>query len=268
LALVGDARGLRAAYSARSVHRLRVAARRLRAALRLFHGEVPARKARAWTTMLQRVLDALGPARDADVWLGRLGDRKAVGLPAAHPDWPLILAVEEQRLASVHAAARAYLSGRGWAAVQRSLAPLASGRKRAASRTSPLPPAAVRRLRRLLERLARSKRPLKGCTPAQEHEFRRRCRRARYWMEFAAPALGAKGDRLRRGLVRIADLLGEERDARLAVRRLARRRVWWAGLVRRRSERRATTARRDFERRWRKHRRTWDGRALRQLLPG
>lgn len=264
--LVGDGDGPRTAYTAQSVHALRVAARRLRAGLRLFADEYPARRARAWGAQLRHVLEVLGPARDADVWLARLGDRRAVGPPAFHPDWPLILAAEEQRLARVHADAREFLAGRRWIALRRSLRTLAAAvpaRGRVAPR---LAPAAIRRLRRLLRQLARTKHPLKDSSSLRAHAFRRRCRRARYWAEFAAPFLGPRAGRLGRDLRRLADQLGDERDARLALRRLARRRTWWAEDVRRRSRRQATEAARAFARRWRRFRRDWDARARRKLL--
>jgi len=67
------------------VHDARVASRRLRAALPLFIGCLPSKKARKWLDGIRRVTRALGEARDTDVqieWLQKfsagLADKKAV----------------------------------------------------------------------------------------------------------------------------------------------------------------------------------------------
>jgi len=54
------------------IHRMRVASRRLRAALPLFEGCLPKRKAELWLKDIRRITRALGAARDADVQLDAL----------------------------------------------------------------------------------------------------------------------------------------------------------------------------------------------------
>ena len=49
------------------IHRMRVASRRLRAALPLFNDCLPRRKGRIWVDEIRRITRALGMARDADV---------------------------------------------------------------------------------------------------------------------------------------------------------------------------------------------------------
>ncbi|MEN6407304.1 MAG: CHAD domain-containing protein [Thermoguttaceae bacterium] len=65
--LTGQWQGIRQAEDIEFVHRARVAARRLRAALRLFHDCFPRRKVRRWQKALRRITARLGQARDRDV---------------------------------------------------------------------------------------------------------------------------------------------------------------------------------------------------------
>jgi CHAD domain-containing protein len=248
-------------FTAGQVHQLRVAARRLRAGLRLFAEAGEPRWRRGLHEALRGLLEALGPARDADVWLDRLADRRAVGLPAAHPDWPMILAAERRRTAAAHATAADYLAGRRGSALRRRVAALAKGR----TRPGRLPAEAWRRLRRLLRSLRRRRDPVGDRRPAEVHAFRRRCRRARYWAEYLATTGGAEAARLVRDLTNLTDALGEARDAELAVRRLARRQAWWTAHVRRRFGRQAKAGKREFRRRWRRFRTRWDESSIRRL---
>lgn len=64
--------GVRAAEDIEAVHQMRVATRRLRAALALFADCLPEREARRWQKEIRRITRALGAARDTDVqfeWL-------------------------------------------------------------------------------------------------------------------------------------------------------------------------------------------------------
>jgi CHAD domain-containing protein len=64
------------------VHDMRVASRRLRAALEVFGGAFPRRKLRPMVREVKRLADALGEVRDRDVLLERL-QRDKRGRPAA-----------------------------------------------------------------------------------------------------------------------------------------------------------------------------------------
>jgi CHAD domain-containing protein len=59
--------GLRAAEDIEFVHRARVATRRLRAALRMFHGCFARKRFRRWRKAIRRTTASLGNARDRDV---------------------------------------------------------------------------------------------------------------------------------------------------------------------------------------------------------
>ena len=66
-ALAAERAGVRQAKDIECIHRMRVASRRLRAALGLFQDCLPAKKAAAWQRSIRRITRALGEARDLDV---------------------------------------------------------------------------------------------------------------------------------------------------------------------------------------------------------
>jgi len=66
-ALAGERAGVREAQDIECIHRMRVASRRLRAALGLFGKCLPAKKTAAWLPAIRRITRSLGEARDADV---------------------------------------------------------------------------------------------------------------------------------------------------------------------------------------------------------
>jgi CHAD domain-containing protein len=77
--------GVRHAQDSEHIHRMRVASRRLRAALPLFASCIPEKKYRPWMQEIQRITMALGDARDADVqiaFLIKLEKKRAAGLRA------------------------------------------------------------------------------------------------------------------------------------------------------------------------------------------
>ncbi|MDP3564385.1 MAG: CHAD domain-containing protein, partial [Methanoregula sp.] len=64
--------GVRAAEDIEYIHRMRVASRRLRAALPLFRSCFPAKKYTRWSEELRKITRALGEARDMDVQIAYL----------------------------------------------------------------------------------------------------------------------------------------------------------------------------------------------------
>jgi CHAD domain-containing protein len=79
-AFLDEIEGVRSAQDIEYIHRMRVASRRLRAALPLFESCFPQKKYRMWMQELQKITRALGDARDTDVqiaFLLRLEERKA-----------------------------------------------------------------------------------------------------------------------------------------------------------------------------------------------
>jgi CHAD domain-containing protein len=68
--------GVRSARDIEHIHRMRVASRRLRAALPIFKSCFPKRKFRTWMLELQKITRALGDARDTDVQIAYLEQLK------------------------------------------------------------------------------------------------------------------------------------------------------------------------------------------------
>jgi CHAD domain-containing protein len=66
-ALAQEREGVLLAEDSECIHRMRVASRRLRAALAIFAGCLPRKKADAWQQDIRRITRALGAARDCDV---------------------------------------------------------------------------------------------------------------------------------------------------------------------------------------------------------
>jgi CHAD domain-containing protein len=65
--LAGEIKGVRKAKDAECVHRMRVTARRMNMALRLFSGCFPEKNMGFWKREIRRIRKSLGKARDADV---------------------------------------------------------------------------------------------------------------------------------------------------------------------------------------------------------
>ncbi len=62
--------GVRKAKDNEHIHRMRVASRRLRTALTIFHGCMPAKRSAHWLGVVRTLTRALGAARDTDVQMG------------------------------------------------------------------------------------------------------------------------------------------------------------------------------------------------------
>jgi len=71
-AFLREIEGVRSAEDIEHIHRMRVASRRLRAALPLFKSCFPNKKFRKWMLELQKITRALGDARDTDVQIAFL----------------------------------------------------------------------------------------------------------------------------------------------------------------------------------------------------
>ena len=87
-AFLREIEGVRSAEDIEHIHRMRVASRRLRAALPLFKSCFPKKKFRMWMQELQKITRALGDARDTDVqiaFLERLKKEKSTGTGCGFP---------------------------------------------------------------------------------------------------------------------------------------------------------------------------------------
>jgi CHAD domain-containing protein len=72
--LTQEIAGAGSAEDGESIHRMRVASRRLRAALDLFKDALPGKRISGWEKQVKRVTRALGAARDTDVQIAALNE--------------------------------------------------------------------------------------------------------------------------------------------------------------------------------------------------
>jgi len=196
-----------------AVHQLRVATRRLRAALRLFAPVLPPRVAAHARAELRSLGRAIGAVRDLDV-LGAAVMARAARLDPAlrHALGPLGVAIHDER-ATAHAALGATLDGRRFHRLLDGLAAFAESPAPARGDV-PLGAIAADLVRPLLRDALRAGRALgPDAPPAVVHRARIRVKRLRYALETLR---GLGGPAVRKTTVRLARLqerLGEHQDA-------------------------------------------------------
>jgi triphosphatase len=217
--------GTRAGESPEALHDMRVATRRLRAAVRVFAEGIPVRSRDRLKRELRWLGQLLGPVRDLDVQLAKLdaftaaspaGFRPALGRLREHMAGErrgrraeMVAGLEAKRyfrlLLRLERFADAQARGRAGTAAQERIA--VAGRR-----------AIKKAFRRLIERGNEI-----GETPQPEdlHALRIRAKRLRYLLEFLGELTGKPGRRLIKYLVELQDLLGSYHDA-----------VVWADFVR------------------------------------
>ncbi|HVP31614.1 MAG TPA: CHAD domain-containing protein [Myxococcota bacterium] len=247
------------------VHRMRVATRRMRAAMKLFEGALAARSLSVPRRHLERTADALGAVRDLDVMLLEL-PRVAEKLPGGlGPDLePLrdVLHVLDER-------ARKRLVGwllsparlRGEDRFLAFLAPPPSPGRGAASR--PVGEVAPFLVADAAQRVFKRGEKLKKGSPARDlHRLRLAVKHLRYTVEALADVLDHELDALLERMTHLQDVLGRFNDATVAGahlaewidtplgRRLPRRTLLAAGALLARYEQRATKARGEFREAW------------------
>lgn len=102
-AMTARADGVRRAADLEDVHQMRVASRRLRAALALFESVLPAKRVEGWLKEVRRVTRRLGVARDLDVQIAFVEDfaRRHADRPAWQPGLRRLVLRLRQRRARV-----------------------------------------------------------------------------------------------------------------------------------------------------------------------
>jgi CHAD domain-containing protein len=195
-----------------AVHQMRVATRRLRAALRALQGHVAAR--RGLREKLRWLAGRLGEVRDHDVILALVRSQR---LPAAAADERARLVDLAAKLESRRRKAQAKLTA---ALMRKRYGKLLDDLDTFAKRPRGLgaeEPIAARVLAEVSERLgetiARSP-GMTDATPSPEalHALRIDCKRLRYALEFHAAACGFSYDAERRLAREMQDVLGEIHD--------------------------------------------------------
>jgi len=205
-------RGALASDDPEYIHQMRVATRRLRAALRLFAPVLPERLAESLRMPLAALMTHLGRARDLDVLLSEIANPVLDALPN-EPRLPALASDITNRRYAARAEALALLAapdyGRTLLAALESLHP----KPAADTAVIPLQSFAAERLRRLRRKLRRLAAAAQLEDPASLHALRIGVKRLRYALEFFAPL--APDGTFARVLQRLAvaqDTLGQLND--------------------------------------------------------
>jgi CHAD domain-containing protein len=207
--------GARLGADPEELHELRVAVRRLRAALRLWRDHLPA-KARRHGRELRRIGRALGDVRDLDVQIEWLRDH-ADDLPRRERDAVLtvVAALQRRRRAARRDMLETLDSERTERFARLFAAWLRRGPRRKPRRGArPVTDEAPRLIRDRMKVLLRAGERIDAASPPDDyHALRILAKQARYALEFHADVYGRPAQRLIRRLVRLQDLLGEHQDA-------------------------------------------------------
>jgi CHAD domain-containing protein len=204
------------------LHDMRVATRRIRAALSTFRDVLPVRFAR-FRDELGWVADALGAVRDLDVQLEQLDEWVAA---SAEEDTgalePLRQILETQRSEAREGMLAMLDSGR----YERLVAAFTDGLRRGPLKTSSTSrqPVLGAAPDLILERYGtvrkRGRRIVKDAPSSDYHRLRISCKRLRYTLEFLWEVYPKEIAPLVKRLVSVQDILGLHQDAFVAVRRL------------------------------------------------
>jgi len=207
--------GARLGADPEELHDLRVAIRRLQAALRLYRDHLPGR-ARRFRSELRRIGRSLGEVRDLDVQIEWLREH-AAELPRSERDGVrmIVSALQRRRRAARGAMLETLDSPRTEDFAQRFSRWLdrgPTGKPRRGRR--PITKEAPKLIRERIRTLVRAGRRIdRASPPADYHALRILAKQARYALEFHADVYGPPARRAIRRIVALQDLLGEHQDA-------------------------------------------------------
>ena len=203
--------GTRAGADPDELHDMRVATRRLRAALRVVSPALAPQARDRFTDGLRRLGRLLGAVRDLDVQVER-----ARAVPAA------FLRHLQERRETARARLRRGLDRAPYLGLLADLDRFAEGAARGETppqALDPVGPHAAAAIARAFRRLRRAGRAAEARPTASAlHEARIRAKRLRYALEFFAEAGGADAAELVERLTEIQDLLGAHQDAVVGIR--------------------------------------------------
>lgn len=214
-----------------AVHRMRVATRRMRSALRSYRRELDRSATDPIVAELTWLAGVLGTERDREVLGARL--EQLIGELVPGLATPALTGRVHGRFTAEHADVHAYVLGeldsRRYFTLLDTLDALLAAPPLLPAAERPAKPAVTRTVRRDHRRLARRVGAALDLPPGRErdvalHEARKAAKRARYAAESAEPLLGKPAKSYRRRVTEVQSVLGEHQDsvmARAAVTRLA-----------------------------------------------
>ncbi len=251
--------GTRLGEDPEELHDMRVAARRLRAAMSLFADALPARAARLHDE-LRWVGQTLGPVRDLDVQIKTIQEWR---LEADGQDRDSLEDVEALLAGRREEARRQLLEALDSPRYERLVAVLIGMLQRGPLQRSipgriPVLAAAPDLIQDPYKKLRKAGNKIgKGSDPADYHRARIRSKRFRYALECLSPVYGRPAGRLAKRVEALQDVLGLHQDAQVAMGRLrdlaldpnsplSRGSVFAMGRIAERHARQADRARRRF----------------------
>ena len=205
------------------VHDFRVAARRFRAAVKLFRDPLAGTAEAPLSRLLSAFSRGLGPTRDSQVWLRFLASPACASVRNAGPEWSAYLQSERDRYSQRVQTFGPTLNGDDYKAVAQQITFMLRSELPNdvdGPNDGPLVPVLSRRLGRLYRRVLRAPPLRRRATPDDLHEWRKTCRLGRYWAEFAAAPLGPAVRRLARRFKAAADALGDVHDMDVQLRNM------------------------------------------------
>ncbi|MCK9519208.1 MAG: CHAD domain-containing protein [Dehalococcoidia bacterium] len=285
-AFLANEAGTRLGEDREALHDMRVAARRMRAALQTFRPYLPARL-QAYREELAGVARALGDVRDLDVQLERLSEwRSSVEPEVAEALGPLEAVLLAERDAARSRMFEVLDAGRYERLVERFTEVLRRGVPPAfVPAQQPIPAVAPGLIEKRYQRLRKRGDAIDAQSPASEyHLLRIEAKKLRYALEFVGPIYGKPAVRFSERVTALQDVLGEHQDAHVAVAALeglardasdslGAATLLAMGAVAERYRQRAATLREEFPRayrplRGRAWRRLWRVLSARRLLAG
>ncbi|CCG41291.1 CYTH and CHAD domain-containing protein [Magnetospirillum molischianum] len=228
--LLVNERCLLATGDAEAIHQMRVALRRLRSAIKVFRPLVVSPRLAEVKGDLRWLLERLGPARDADVFLSEIIDPVVhdypgdAGLAALRDYWQsdrdtrleaAISAVRDRRFAALVLDLTAWVEAGDWLG-----SPGEAPRRKL---ESPITPFALHRLGKTSRRMLRQGGDsLTRLSPEERHAVRILCKQTRYTAEFFAALVPRKQMKVFLGeLTEVQDALGHLNDIAVAAPKLA-----------------------------------------------
>lgn len=227
-----EIKGVKTAQDIEHIHRMRVASRRLRAALPLFVSCIPERKYHQWLLEIQKITRALGDARDTDVQIafitkiikkrggGMQGDRTDVSSSVQDKgDVETVLLLQLQKKRSKLQAAVVSdlekLEKSGIIEEMRTffLTQTSGINKRKKSPPFGIPPVAALRISRRLKTLLSYERWVHNMDAvAEHHAMRIAAKRLRYTIEIYAPLYRLELKKYLSRVKKIQEILGDLHD--------------------------------------------------------
>ena len=198
------------------VHQMRVATRRLRAAMRMFGPVLPAGFAGQLVPPMRELMAALGRARDLDVLMAEIVAPVAKALPD-EPRLTDLASAITNRLYDARGAIRHTLRQPAYGQLLLTAAGLLQGapfiEPPGATETPSLLQFADRRLRRLLKKILELAAAARPESPPSLHELRIGIKRLRYAIEFFGPMIpGKSGTAVIKRLAGLQEELGQLND--------------------------------------------------------